>query len=48
MTISFVSLGFVVLDEIHFGSQKPFTDVVGGSEAYGMSWVIDSIKDDFT
>lgn len=30
----FVSLGLVVLDEIHFASGKVFEDVVGGSAAY--------------
>ena len=35
-TISFVSLGMVVLDELRFHGQRPLTDVVGGSGAYGM------------
>ncbi len=34
-SISFVSLGLVVLDEIRLSNEKPLTDVVGGSGAYG-------------
>ncbi|KAL4791473.1 Ribokinase-like protein [Aspergillus venezuelensis] len=33
-TISFVSLGLVVLDEIRFPNKAPLRDVVGGSGAY--------------
>ena len=35
-TISFLSLGMVVLDELHFPGKKPLTDIIGGSGAYGM------------
>ncbi|CAG8084966.1 unnamed protein product [Penicillium nalgiovense] len=34
MDISFASFGLVVLDEIHFPSRKPLTNVLGGSGAY--------------
>ena len=34
--VSFVSLGMVILDELRFHGQRPLTDVVGGSGAYGI------------
>ncbi|KEY83364.1 carbohydrate kinase pfkB [Aspergillus fumigatus] len=34
-SISFTSLGLVVLDEIRFPSQEPLLDVLGGSGTYG-------------
>ncbi|KAL5046911.1 hypothetical protein BDW71DRAFT_61623 [Aspergillus fruticulosus] len=34
LTISFTSLGLLVLDEIRFPGQQPLTDVLGGSGAY--------------
>lgn len=34
-SISFTSFGLVVLDEIRFPNQKPLTNVLGGSGAYG-------------
>ncbi|KAL4971293.1 Ribokinase-like protein [Aspergillus desertorum] len=33
-SISFTSLGLLVLDEIHFPDRQPLTDVLGGSGAY--------------
>lgn len=35
-TITFVSLGMAVLDELRFSGRRPLTDVLGGSGAYGM------------
>ena len=35
-SISFMSLGLLVLDEIRFPNRKPLTDVLGGSGAYGL------------
>jgi len=35
-TISTVSLGMVVIDEIHLPKRSPLIDVAGGSGAYGM------------
>lgn len=32
---SFVSLGMVVIDELHFPSREPLIDIPGGSGAYG-------------
>lgn len=33
--VSFVSFGTAILDEIRFPGQKPFTNILGGSGAYG-------------
>ena len=41
--LSFVSLGMVVLDELHFPDQQPLYDVVGGSGAYGTKFHVDII-----
>jgi hypothetical protein len=32
-----VSLGMVVIDEIHLPSSPPFIDVAGGSSCYGVN-----------
>jgi hypothetical protein len=37
-SISFTSLGLVVLDEIRFPNQEPLLDILGGSGAYGWSY----------
>ena len=34
--IRFVTLGLVVLDELHFAFKRPLIDVVGGSGAFSM------------
>jgi hypothetical protein len=39
--ISFASLGLVVLDEIRLPNQKPLTNVLGGSGAYGLLFLLD-------
>jgi hypothetical protein len=31
----FMTLGMVVLDELHFPAQDPIMNVIGGSGAYG-------------
>lgn len=33
--VSFVSFGTAILDEIRFPGQKPLTNILGGSGAYG-------------
>jgi hypothetical protein len=38
-SISFTSLGLLVLDEIRLPRQEPLTDVLGGSGAYGWFFV---------
>ena len=35
----FVTLGMVVLDELHFPNQEPIKDIIGGSGAYCRSEV---------
>lgn len=35
-TVGTVSLGMVVIDEIHLPKRSPLIDVAGGSGAYGM------------
>jgi hypothetical protein len=38
--ISFASFGLVVLDEIRFPNRKPLTNVLGGSGAYGLFYLL--------
>jgi hypothetical protein len=44
-SISFTSLGLLVLDEIRLPGQEPLTDILGGSGAYG--WFLAQYKFDF-